>query len=61
MAEQVIDLGKVVGRDGRDGIDGKSAYQVAVEGGFTGTEAEYNELLANVGNIQVALAGILGE
>ena len=24
------------------GNDGKSAYQVAVEGGYTGTEAEFN-------------------
>lgn len=34
---------KVAGR----GIPGKSAYQVAVEGGYTGTESEFNALLAN--------------
>ena len=26
---------------GKDGINGKSAYQLAVDGGFTGTEAEW--------------------
>lgn len=34
-----------------DGRDGKSAYQQAVEGGYTGTEQEYNcslSLLADV-------------
>jgi hypothetical protein len=29
--------------DGADGADGKSAYEVAVENGFTGTEAEWLE------------------
>lgn len=33
------------GQDGIDGQDGKSAYQAAVEGGYTGTEQEFNELL----------------
>ena len=56
MAE--IDLGKVVGTDGRDGLtpsidpmtghwkgkdgrDGKSAYEIAVEAGFSGTLEEW--------------------
>lgn len=29
------------------GNDGKSAYQIAVEGGFKGTEQEFNNVLAN--------------
>lgn len=29
------------------GNDGKSAYQIAVEGGFKGTEQEFNKVLAN--------------
>ena len=35
------------GKDGKDGQNGKSAYQYAQEGGFTGTEEEFMELLAN--------------
>lgn len=31
------------------GTDGKSAYEAAVEAGFTGTEAEFNEYLSNIG------------
>ena len=34
------------GADGQDGADGKSAYAYAVEGGYTGTEAEFAEKLA---------------
>ena len=34
-----------------NGKDGKSAYQYAVEGGFKGTEEEFNSLLANIGNL----------
>jgi hypothetical protein len=33
---------------GAQGIEGKSAYQIAVENGYTGTEAEFGELLASV-------------
>lgn len=36
----------LAGSDGQDGADGKSAYQYAVEGGYTGTEAEFAEKLA---------------
>lgn len=32
---------------GPDGADGRSAYEIAVEGGYTGTEAEFNQDLAN--------------
>lgn len=34
------------GKDGQDGQAGKSAYQYAVEGGYTGTEAEFTAKLA---------------
>ena len=34
------------GADGQPGADGKSAYQYALEGGYTGTEAEFAAKLA---------------
>ncbi len=34
------------GKDGSAGADGKSAYQSAVDGGYEGTEEEFNEILA---------------
>lgn len=34
------------GADGIDGVDGKTAYQSALDGGFVGTELEFNESLA---------------
>ena len=33
------------GMDGADGVDGKSAYDIAVDNGFTGTETEWLESL----------------
>ena len=36
----------IQGDTGQAGADGKSAYQYAVDGGFTGTEAEFAEKLA---------------
>lgn len=60
----------IPGKDGKDGdtgpsgpagADGKSPYQVAVEGGWTGTEADFNAALANVGNIGALLDTINGE
>lgn len=36
------------GADGKDGAPGKSAYQAAVEKGYTGTEEEFNAALANI-------------
>lgn len=33
--------------DGEQGEDGKSAYESAVDGGYTGTEAEFNDALAS--------------
>lgn len=38
------------GADGAPGQDGKSAYESAQDGGYTGTEAEFNAALSNVGN-----------
>lgn len=35
------------GTNGTNGKDGKSAYQYAKDGGYTGTEAEFAEMLAN--------------
>ena len=35
------------GGGGTPGADGKSAYQYAVEGGYTGTETEFAEKLAS--------------
>ena len=34
------------GKDGATGADGKSAYQYAVEGGYTGTEDDFKDKLA---------------
>ena len=39
---KTIDYGQV------KGVDGKTAYQYAVEGGYTGTEAEFLDLMAAV-------------
>lgn len=36
----------IQGETGPTGVDGKSAYQYAVEGGYTGTEAAFSEKLA---------------
>lgn len=36
------------GKDGADGADGKSAFQYAVEGGYTGTEEEFGVALAQL-------------
>lgn len=37
------------GINGVDGKDGKSAYQTAVEAGYTGTEQEFGQLLSSIG------------
>ena len=37
------------GADGADGTNGKSAYEYAVEGGYTGTETEFAQLFNNMG------------
>ena len=38
------------GAPGEKGADGKSAYESAQDGGYTGTESAFNSLLAQVGN-----------
>lgn len=40
----------IEGKDGEDGDPGKSAYQAACDGGYQGSEAEFNALLALIGN-----------
>ena len=49
------------GADGEDGADGKSAYASAQDGGYTGTEAQFNTDLAAVGGKQAKITadGIL--
>lgn len=41
------------GLDGKDGLDGKTAYQYAVDGGYTGTEADFAVKLATDGVLSV--------
>ena len=43
------------GADGNDGADGKSAYQSAQDGGYTGTEAQFNTDLAAVSGKQARI------
>lgn len=39
---QVIKIGEVItGPQGKPGVDGKSAYQLALDGGFVGTQAQW--------------------
>lgn len=45
----VEDNAIVIDPNGKDGDDGKSAYEAAQEAGYGGTEAEFNEDLATVG------------
>ena len=49
------------GAAGPAGENGKSPYQVALENGWTGTEADFNAALANVGDIGALLDTINGE
>jgi len=43
--ENLIELSELEGAPGADGDDGRSAYQVAVDNGFVGSEAEWLESL----------------
>lgn len=49
------------GADGKDGADGKSAYASAKDGGYTGTEAQFNTDLAAVSGKQarITASGLL--
>ena len=49
------------GRDGSPGADGKSAYQIAAENGYAGSEQDFNQTLAGIGNINSVLDAINGE
>lgn len=49
------------GAPGSPGRDGQSAYQAAQEGGFTGSEADFNSNLAQVGEKQDKLTGTQGQ
>lgn len=49
------------GPAGAAGADGKSAYQYALEAGYTGTEAELSTALAGLGDINGVLDAINGE
>lgn len=49
------------GPAGAAGADGKSAYQYALEAGYTGTEAELSAALAGLGDINGVLDAINGE
>ncbi len=49
------------GAQGAQGADGKSAYQYAVDGGYTGTEAQFQALLNDIPNKQPKLRGSAGQ
>lgn len=46
---QVLDKAYAT-KDDLANIDGKSAYEQAVDGGYTGTEAEFEQALASLGD-----------
>ena len=48
QSDAVLDFTIPRGADGQTGADGKSAYQAAVEKGYTGTEEEFNAALAGM-------------
>lgn len=59
------------GKDGTNGTDGRSAYQYAVDGGYTGTEEQFKALMGTgpwlpvaggimTGALDMGLAGIEG-
>lgn len=49
------------GEQGPAGANGKSAYQYAVEAGYTGTEADLSAALASLGDLNSILDTINGE
>lgn len=48
------------GIQGNSGADGKSAYQVAVEYGYAGTETYFNTMLGSLGDLNAILDNING-
>ncbi len=53
--------GKKISGLGIQGLPGKSAYDAAKEGGFTGTEEEYNTQMADLKNKQNKITGAEGQ
>ena len=51
----------VNGKNVSGGLPGKSTYQMAVAGGLSMTEQEFNAALVNVGDIGAVLDAINGE
>lgn len=49
------------GTDGAAGADGKSAYQAAVEAGYTGTETEFAALMNSIDDKQDKIIGTVGQ
>lgn len=49
------------GSDGVAGADGKSAYQAAVEAGYTGTETEFAALMNSIADKQDKIIGTVGQ
>lgn len=49
------------GTDGAAGADGKSAYQAAVEAGYTGTETEFAALMNSIDDKQDKIIGTIGQ
>lgn len=49
------------GAKGTDGTDGKSAYQAAVEAGYTGTETEFATLMNSIASKQDKIIGTIGQ
>lgn len=50
---------KEEGAGGKDGLDGKSAYQQALDGGFTGTEEEFNAAFRDIDMTKAEMLTIL--
>lgn len=45
--DKVVTESGLKGADGKDGANGKSAYEYAVDGGYTGTEEEFTQAMAS--------------
>lgn len=52
IKESLAGAGVVQGKPGKDGSDGKSAYQVAIDNGYNGTESEWLESLKSTEAIE---------
>ena len=48
------------GIQGNPGADGKSAYQIAIENGYAGTETYFNTVLGSLGDLNAVLDSING-